>query len=727
MSQLDALRQLAIESQQRGDWLAAEQAFRRLRAISPDQPEFLHGLAYSLFQSGRREASVEMLRTSLAEFPMPAALHNSLGTMLRQMGRVIESVACFEHALKLDPGLWHAHYNLGNAFHQLGQLDAAAAQFRAVLQRESGDADVYFNLGVVERQREHFDDARWCFQQALARNPSYSEASLLLGHVERSVGNLAAAIAHYRRAAELGPNLAKNWRALGQAVLSRNDPPEAIAALTRATVLDANDATSWAELGNAYEANSEADRAVQCFENAAAVSHDRSWSVKAALTLPVIIESTAAIELARAQLDRNLAQLSEQAFDVCDPVVTVKTPAFALAYHGRNDREFQSRIAQLVARVTPSLSYVAPHCRRQLTRLQRRIRIGFISTNFREHTIGKLNAGMIQRFDRRRFEVIVLRFAGAEDGMSRQIVDSGERSLTLPHALDAARMVIAEEELDVLFYTDIGIAPLTYYLAHARLAQVQCVTWGHPLTTGIPAVDYFVSSDALETPGSEDQYTEQLVRLPRLANYYFRPSPPASTWTRLDYGFGDGQTVYACLQSPFKLHPDDDEVFAAILDADPAGILLLLESPFRHWTEIVQARFARSMPHLAHRIRFVPQQPPDEFSKLLSLVDALLDPLHFGGGETTYQSFAVGAPVVTLPSRFLRGRITAALYRQLGVDAVIATDVNDYVAKALRLANDRPWRKMISDAISDQSPAIYENLAGVNALEDFLEQTFSTA
>src|SRR5262249_44840918 len=142
--------------------------------------------------------------------------------------------------------------------------------------------------------------------------------------------------------------------------------------------------------------------------------------------------------------------------------------------------------------------------------------------------------------------------------------------------LATVRQRIAKLELDVLYYADVGMTAWTYFLAFARLAPVQCVTWGHPLTTGIPNLDYFISSELLEGPGAEEHYTEKLVRLPNLAVHYYRPQAPAEVRPRSHYGLEETGRLYGCPQSLFKLHPDFDAILADVLRRDPEGLLVLL-------------------------------------------------------------------------------------------------------------------------------------------------------
>jgi predicted O-linked N-acetylglucosamine transferase (SPINDLY family) len=353
----------------------------------------------------------------------------------------------------------------------------------------------------------------------------------------------------------------------------------------------------------------------------------------------------------------------------------------------------------------------------------RPIRIGFISKYFYEHPIGKYYAGVIRHLSRERFRVIVLDFGdGADDAVARLIWQSADARVTLSSRLEVARQQIAEQQLDVLFYPDIGMDALTYCLAFARLAPVQCVSVGHPVTTGIPTIDYFISGADLEPPDAGRHYSERLVVMKGFPNYFERPKLSSPPKERRDFCLEEGAHWYVCAQTLFKVHPEFDEIVGGILQADPAGRVLFFHGTHPHWTELLLARFRRTIPGGVDRIEFIQQLPNDAFLHLLRVADVLLDTLHFGGGTTSLQAFAAGTPVVTLPGTFMRGRATCACYRKMGVLDCVAQDKADYVRLAVRLATEPAWRDHVQARIQAAQQVLFDNPEFVRELEQLLIQ-----
>lgn len=192
---------------------------------------------------------------------------------------------------------------------------------------------------------------------------------------------------------------------------------------------------------------------------------------------------------------------------------------------------------------------------------------------------------------------------------------------------------------------------------------------------------------------------------------------------RSHFGLNDADHVYICPQTLFKFHPQFDTLLARILRGDPAATLVLLEATNAHWGELLRARFNITMPDVAARIRFLPQQHGADFINLLAISDVMLDTIHFCGFNTSFEGFAAGIPVVTLADDFMRGRHTLSLYRKMGFMDCVARDPDEYVDIALRLGTAPAYRAQISRRIAEARDVLWEEKQVVEEFERFFEGT----
>jgi predicted O-linked N-acetylglucosamine transferase (SPINDLY family) len=389
-------------------------------------------------------------------------------------------------------------------------------------------------------------------------------------------------------------------------------------------------------------------------------------------------------------------------------------PAFTTAYHGMDDLELHRELTRLYQ--PPADPPLAP------SRKDGKIKVAFISSYFREHTIGRLNHGLVEKLDRDKFHVTVISTHKHKGELAEIYRKHADEYVVIGDDTNAARKKIADMGLHILFYTDLGMEPITYTLAFSRLAPVQCATWGHPDTSAIPAIDYFISSEELDTPDAQQYYSEKLVRLKLPAVYYQRPALPANPKTRADFGLPEHATLYGCPQTLIKFHPDFDPILSAILRGDDDGILVLLKAPFQEMEKTLMERFSKTLPELTNRIKFVDRQDRAGFLSLNNVLDVSLDPLHFGGGNTSYEALALGVPIVTLPSEFLRGRITYAQYRMMGVEDCIVQYPGEYIQKALKLGKDPDYRNSVKQKILAANSVLFENGEAVKGLEEFFSE-----
>ncbi|HET9484762.1 MAG TPA: hypothetical protein VFO79_12455, partial [Xanthomonadales bacterium] len=353
-----------------------------------------------------------------------------------------------------------------------------------------------------------------------------------------------------------------------------------------------------------------------------------------------------------------------------------------------------------------------------------RRRIGFVSGYLRQHTVMKLFGPLIAALDRERFELHAYMLEEQVDTQTEWLRARVDRLVS--DQPDAARWIatMAASDCDVLVFLDIGMHPVAQVLSALRFAPVQCVLWGHPVTTGRSTIDHFISSELMEPPGAEAHYSEALLRLPNLGTHYlppeaepvvpesFVPNPHAEP---ADFFFA--QTVY-------KNTPVHDEVFARIAASLPGARFHLLPHPMRHvrdeLLERMRPAFERRGLSIERHVVLHPAMSLSSFLGLAKACDVNLDSIGWSGGNTTLEILWHDVPTITLPGELMRSRHTCAILQRLGLEELVARDVDDYVRLALELGRDRARRARIAAAIAQRKACLYRDEAVVEAMNAFL-------
>ena len=650
----------------------------------------------ALFNAGKH-AEVESRACSLAErYPDSGIVWKLLGAARHSQGK--NSLAALQKAAELLPADAEAHSNLGAALEAQGRLIDGVASYRRALEIKPDFAEAHSNLGAALEAQGQLDDAVASYRRALEIKPDFAEAHYNLGIALQALGRLDDAVASYRRALEIKPDYAEAHSNLGACLQQIGRPDEAVASYLRAGALQPDN-----------------------------LEH----AINARLTLPVIPASVEAIKAWRERHRTGIAELMGVPGKLHGLILN--PGVFWLAYHNVENRPVLEALCRLLRARAPDLQFAAPHIKdwRLPATDGRRIRIGFLSEYFASHTIGKLYRGFIQHLDRARFEVVLLHATRSmRDSFRDDVLNPlADCVVVLPANLQSKLQAVAAKKLDVLFYPDIGMTMSTYLMAYARLAPVQAMSWGHPETTGLDSVDYFVSAEHIEPPDAEAHYTETLVRLNRLPCFYPPPPLVEQTATRAALGLPESGTLYGCPQTLFKIHPDFDPILQAIALGDPEGKIVFVESRYPARTGLLRERWARNCPALLEKAVFLPTMPHERFMLMMRNMDVLLDPIYFGSGNTLYEAMALGVPVVTWPGQFMRGRIVAGAYAQMDVaGAPIASRLEDYAPLALSLGGDPERRRHMRRALQDAAGReLFADMRAVREFEAFVEAAVMAA
>jgi len=681
--------------------------------------------------AGRPVEAIRRARASIDLDPRVASTWYTLGRAWRANGDAPQAIAAYRRCLALDPSLVPVHVSLGIAQRLAGDLRSAIQSYRAALRLAPESPEAHRNLanaltllGQEEQAKVHAEQGTEATLRAAT-----DLATAGLDALEQRAFDQAAAI--YRRMTEMLPQWAPAWNNLGSALQNLERIEEAADCYQRAAMLDPALFAAQNNVGIILLHMGLYQPMIEAYDRALALQPVDGLRVRAALALPTIPESVDEITRARARLAQRVDALLADPPTLVAPDDEADATTFYLSYHGLDNRQLQEKVARMHLAACPSLAWRAPHVDQPVDTGGRRIRVGFLSKFMYAHSIGRTTAGLVAELDRTRFEVTTLHLPPfPEDPLAKAIRGSADHAVDLPAGLAAAREAIAALELDVLFYQDIGMESTSYFLAHARLAPVQCMSFGHPETSGIPNMDWFVSSELFEPEGAAAHYSERLhlLRDAGTLAYYYRPSLSVDA-SRERFGLPPEGTanVYLCPQTLFKFHPDFDAILGGILDADPDGQVVLLEAKRASWTELLRTRLSGTLgPAAMARVRFVPQQGTPEFLALIACADVMLDTIHFNGMNTSLEAFAVGTPVVTWPGAFQRARHTAGMYRRMGLDDLVADSAQGYVERAVKLGRDPAYRAHMRTQILERCHVLFGDASVVRQFEAFFESALQS-
>ncbi len=595
----------------------------------------------------------------------------------------------------------------GIAHRRAGRLTEAAGLCRQILRLQPDHPDALHLLGVVAREQGQSDMAVTLIGRAIALNGGVSDYHSDLGSALQDLGRLDEAIDRHRAAVAIAPDSAGALYNLAVALEDRGDRDDAAAHYRRALALDPD------------------------------LVEARMRLVMA--RLPILYDSPGDVDRRRADyaagLDALAAWLDGPAAESARAARVIGTAQpCLLACQGRNDRDLQSRygrmIAELLRRADP-MSAAPPPATAPAP--GEPIRVGIVSGFFRDHAVWKLPvAGWAARLDRSRVRLFGYHTAAQRDAETARAQALFDRFVQGPLSAEDWCTLIRGDGLHVLIYPEIGQDPMVPRLAGRRLAPVQCTTLGHPETSGLPTIDYFLGSDLMEPADAARHYTETLVRLPNLALYCEPPPLSSGRISRDGFGIDDGDVVYWCCQSLFKYLPDHDAVFPRIAERVEGSRFLFIAHDrsgtvtARFQNRLSRAFAARGLDADVH-CRLLPKPAPDRFVATAALCDAGLDSIGWSGCNSTLESLSVDLPIVTLPGALMRGRHTMAILRRMEVAETIADSLDDYVEIAVRLGRDPAWRATLRRRIAERKHRLWRDEACIRALEDFLETAVRTA
>ncbi len=674
-------------------------------ALSPQEPRnhFLRGL--TLEDLHRPDEAIASLRNAIRVKPNYAEAYNTIGIILHDQNHFEQAAANFRDAIRHKPDYPGAYNNLGTALRALGDISGAQQQFAQAVQLKPDYALAHYNLGIAYMNMGQLNQAETSFNQALRLKPDHVQAYNYLGSVQHALGKLDEAEASFTHAAQMKPG--KNGAELNK-------------------------------LARVFWEQGRIEHTLAAYRQAQTLNpHELKSALGAVLSLPAVYGNQNDLLEARQRFANGLKILHanipnfishnppEQLLD------ELRWSNFYLAYQGLDDKQLQIDFAHFVASMLDKIAPQFMQARAKKDAAGRRLRIGYLSSFFRDCTVGMYFRSWIMQLNREQFEIFVYHTRPETDPVTQEIVDACDHFRHLiagPVSPDSIAASVLADDLDILVYPELGMDNTSFLLAAMRLAPVQCAGWGHPVTSGHANIDYYFSSAAMEPDNAELHYSEKLILLEGLGTYYSKPALPTPA-CRADFALPEGKTLYLCPQSLFKIHPDNDALLTRILERDPDGVIVLFAGRHPNITNAIFARLAQALRARGlepqGRGIILPSMAHDDFLRVNMLCDVMLDTLHWSGGNTTLDALACGLPVVTLPGEFMRGRQSYGMLKCMELDELIAKDQDDYVEIAIKIGTDTAWRQQVVQRIISGSNKIFEMETSLRQMESFYHSEFN--
>jgi predicted O-linked N-acetylglucosamine transferase (SPINDLY family) len=603
------------------------------------------------------------------------------GNALEDSGDFEAALRCYREALSLAPTYARAHMNVGNALQRLGRLDEAIAAQRQASAHAPDYAPAHFNLAAVLVASGDFVAAEDALRDALRLEPNMVEASVTLAEVLESTGRVAEAEAELQRALRVRPGFAGAALNLGLLYLHNNQIDDAQRMLLQARVMDPSLAAIEAALGMLYVQTGRIGDARRAFRQAL----DSDPPLQGA-RCPWLFSLNLSTELDAATIFREHASVGE---------------------------------AMVRAAGQPFTSWPNP------PDPERRLKIGYVSGDFRKHPIGLFLRPVLERHDRARYEVHCYSNYAAADDVTRVLRRSAEHWHVIAGmgaALVADR--IREDGIDILVdlsgHTERN--QLEVFASHP--APIQCAWLGYLNTTGLATMDYRICDSHTDPRGAtEHLHTERLYRLPHsqwcYAPYYDVPIPAKGAQV-------DG-LVFGSFNQYMKISDYCLDLWCRILVQMPEARLVVLGVPAGSTQAAFRQRLARRNVD-PERVEVRDRMGILEYFAAIASVDIALDTFPYNGATTTLDTLWMGVPLVALRGDRGIARGGSSILQSLDLPELIANDPAEYVEVNVRLARDRGWRDRLRTTLRNRlaSSPLMDGAAFVADLESAYRQMWRT-
>jgi predicted O-linked N-acetylglucosamine transferase (SPINDLY family) len=708
-NELGALMNYGMALRAAGRSEEAVQAFDRALAIQPNMPEGLYNRGVAQADVKRFELAVESYDRALVLQPEMMAAMVNRAVALAAMQRYDDAIAGYDRALAMQPGNVWALFHRGLAHRTMRRPEKALADYDRALALDPSHVDAQYNRGVVMMDLERAADALKSFDAVMGPYQANAEMMNNRGVALWNLKRPAEALESYERAIQLEPNFTEAWgnRGLAQRDMARYQ--EALASFDMVLHLEPHNTVAMNGRGNVLRDLKDYEAAIESYSRAIAIRPDYA---EALINRGYTWWTLKQYEAGTADVERGLSLNPDYPFGRGE---LLHTRMYNADWHDFAARKAELEMllragkpvvqpfifqaiaetpsdAQACSRIWGEKKYPqiasAPH-NRAARKDRKKIRIGYLSGEFRHQATAILMAGLYERHDREQFEIVAID-AGQNDqtAMRARLEKAFDRWINIASLSDQeAAEVIRDVEIDILVNLNGYFGDARMGVCAQRPAPVQVNYLGFPATLGAPYIDYLIADKIVIPPGERQFYDEQLVYLPD--SYQANDDKGREMATspgRAEAGLPEKAFVFCNFNNAYKLTPSTFDSWMRIVKSVEGSVLWLLEGSALYADNLRREAEERGV--AGTRLIFAPDLPTDQHLARLQLADLFLDGLPYNAHTTGSDALWAGLPLVTFKGTTFPGRVAASLLAAAGLPELVTENSADFEALAIRLAQN---------------------------------------
>ena len=658
---------------------------------SPNLDKILNNRGIHFAQRGEFAQAATYFQQAIALNPTEAEFHNNLGIALTEQGKPTEAIACYQQALLLNPNYAQAYYNLGNTFKEQYQFDKAAEAYRQAIHLNPNIAAMHLNLGNVLQEQHQFAEAIACYQRALALNPIDAHIYLNLGIALRRQGKFIDALDWLQRALAFNKNLAEAHYNLGLVLKERGQLEQAVLCYQRVIELKPDYPSVHQQLAAVFQQQGQLSKAIEYYQQALTLTPD-DLGIHQSLCSTLIEQGNVEAAWQKIQALQTQDQI---------PVLLLLnylnelTPAAIFSAHQRFNEKYALPLAHLIQ---PHLNDRQP---------QRKLKIGYVSADFRTHSVAFFIEPILAHHDHQQFEIVCYYNDRHHDFITRRLQSYADHWVNCVEFSDADLAAkIRQDQIDILVDLSGHTSGYRLLVFARKPAPVQVTYLGYLSSTGLTSIDYRITDNYVDPPEINPSFnSEQPVRLS--GSYFcYHPlinTPPVNALPAFDQGY----ITFGSFNNYMKMNLKLFTLWAQVLKTVKNSKLLIKAKSLNDLN--TQQSFLNSFASLdiePSRLIIGNYESSIEIHlRSYHQIDISLDTYPFHGGTTTCQALWMGVPVVSLIGERHASRTGLSILSAVGLTELIAYTPEEYVDICVKLANNLDYLQQLRARLRAQMQA----------------------